>query len=86
MTDLSDRHLPEGAHRVVALEASVGRGYIAESAEDVIYLNVVDPQRGPYTIIMPPALGCAIAAGLADMWAKLDTLTHLEEDGDLSND
>lgn len=79
MTNLSETRLPVGAHRVSAVEASVGRGYIAETSQDVVYLNVSDPHRGAYTIVMLPGLGAAVSLALADMLRKLGTLTHLED-------
>ena len=79
---LSDKHLPEGAHRIAAVEASVGRGYIAETSDDVIYLNLVDPKRGPYTVVMHPGLAACISIAITEMVTKLTTLTYLEENGD----
>lgn len=86
MSELSDQHLPEGAHRIAAIEASVGRGFIGETSEDVMYLNVVDPERGPYTIVMHPALGQAIALALTEMYIKLNALKPLEETGENTHD
>jgi hypothetical protein len=73
---LSDEHLPADAVRVIPTEASISRGYIAETSTDAIFLNVHDPRQGTFTIIITPGLGRDIAdklTALCDKQHKLDT-------------
>ncbi|WP_273734173.1 WhiB family transcriptional regulator [Mycolicibacterium septicum] len=74
MTDhLPDDRLPD-APWFVPTEASVGRGYVAETGDDAITLTLLIPDHGPVNIALHPHLAAQIAA---QMGAMCQRLAHL---------
>jgi hypothetical protein len=77
---LPDDGLPPDALCLIPTEASVGRGFVAETSEDAITLSLLDPRHGTLTVAFEPDLAMAVATGLAAMYARLGKLTPPQHD------
>lgn len=57
--------LPDDATVVMAMEISVGAGYVGEDGQDVVYLNVLDTVGDAYTIVVPSYIALLTAGQMA---------------------
>lgn len=82
MTDnpLADR-IPSGAVVITPAadeDLEIGFGYIAETSQDVLYLTIRDPQKGPHVVLLAPELARDVAATLHTRCVNLDRLRTVQ--------